>query len=154
MYGLTWVVVVCFRRVFKCSHCPFTTDVSQCVYRNHCKGHGLKKRYPCDYCTFSHDQLPDLLDHRMLHSDLPHFSNEYTPPEPDASTTPAPPAAPEPLPEPKTCQDCPFTSTDAAAFEEHVKKHSMRLSFICDFCDWTDDNVDSLRQHRKVRCHF
>ncbi|KAL8561022.1 hypothetical protein ACOMHN_061721 [Nucella lapillus] len=141
---------------FRCKHCPYTCRSSY-QFRTHCRCHGVKGRFQCDHCSFSHAQLTVVSQHRAVHASLPAFNPIYVPKlnEPRSSqgannarnASPAPPPAPL---ETLRCQDCPFKTTDWGAFNTHVSMHGGRSQYICDFCDWSADRLTILVQHRGI----
>ena len=137
--------------VLSCKHCPFTTKSSY-EFRTHWSCHGVRASYSCDYCTFSHQQLATLTQHRALHSHQPGFDPHYVPketPPPPAQDGEAPAPA-KPQPEDLQCPDCPYRTSARQAYAIHVGMHGQRLQYVCDLCDWSSDRLVILVQHRNV----
>ena len=146
-------------RVYKCKHCPYSSS-SNFEFRSHCSFHGLKGRFECDYCTYSHGELANITQHRQLHSHQPGYNPDYKPqPSPEESTlkgedgttpTASPRPTSTPAPEMLECPDCPYRTSLRKSYNIHVGMHGQRQHYICDFCDWSADRLVILVQHRII----
>ncbi|XP_076449811.1 uncharacterized protein LOC143286107 [Babylonia areolata] len=138
---------------FRCKHCPFTSH-SNYEFRTHSSCHGLKSRYKCDLCSFSHNQLTTVTRHRAVHSHQPGYTPDYVPKLNDlspADTNTASNASPAPaVAELLRCADCPYKTTVRKSYDIHMSMHGKRSQYICDFCDWSADRMVMLLQHRNI----
>lgn len=146
-------------RVYKCKHCQFSSS-SNFEFRSHCSFHGLKGRFQCDYCTYSHSELSNVTQHRQVHSHQPGYNPDYKPqprleePTAKGDDEPAPTISPRPTstpaPEMFECPDCPYRTSVRKSYNIHVGMHGQKQQYICDFCDWSADRLVILVQHRTV----
>ncbi|RUS89851.1 hypothetical protein EGW08_002381 [Elysia chlorotica] len=164
---------------FTCELCPYKTHHKK-AFETHAGGHGLKKRFLCDFCDWSADMSSLLLQHRKVHDAEPGYtqtvddaestflntefeegaSGEFEAKIMDTrakegdsaldSTAPTPPFKLTVVKKSYPCKDCPFKTNSRSSFSAHKAMHSSGEEFSCQHCTFQAKNRGVLQQHERL----
>ncbi|GFO38652.1 suppressor of presenilin protein 4 [Plakobranchus ocellatus] len=162
-----------------CNLCPYKSS-SKKTLDIHISGHGLRKRFLCDFCDWSADHSSVLLQHRKVHDGEPTYSSNLKndesaflntefdegasgefeakimdTPVKDGDASPAaamsPPFKLTVVKKSYPCKACPFKTNSKSSFAAHKGMHESGEEFSCPHCTYQAKNKGLLLQH--IRFH-
>lgn len=161
------VCVINGRKNYKCPKCPYMSS-NAINTTNHLRQHGSNRKYQCNYCDYSVDNLKLIYHHlesvhpkEMSYSEpgkLPFsVSYEMSMEENNNSILWGEDAYQQSsssliLP---TCTKCPYKCSTVENLEKHIAQHGSSGPIICNFCDFHVDSQTALLKHLPVhRDHY
>ena len=151
-----------------CMICPFYSD-STAELMIHNDHHRMALPFQCDLCSYSHQQLNQIYQHRKLHKDDPSFKTSVPAKllinashfvagdtagnldvaDESSSSSGTDDAAPvDPTGVKLTCSRCTYTCSSLKSYQVHKESHGANRKYRCDYCDWSVDGFGQLRSHR------
>ena len=146
-----------------CMICPFYSN-STAELMIHNDHHGTALPFQCDLCSYSHQQLNQIYQHRKLHKDDSSFKTSVpakllinashfaggdsveSMANESSSSSGTDDATPTGID--LTCSRCTYTSSSLKTYQVHKDSHGADKKYRCDYCDWSVDAVSLLRSHR------
>ena len=159
--------------------CPSKSS-SRKLFETHAGGHGLKKRFLCDFCDWSADFTSLLLQHRKVHEAEPGYTHSVDDTEKtflniefeegasgefeakimdtrakegnsaSPNTALTPPFKLTVVKKSYPCIACPFKTNSRSSFAAHKAMHGSGEEFSCQLCTYQAKNRGILQQHERL----
>uniref|UniRef100_A0A8C4R9R8 C2H2-type domain-containing protein n=1 Tax=Eptatretus burgeri TaxID=7764 RepID=A0A8C4R9R8_EPTBU len=106
---------------YKCTHCPYGTDVKTC-YTRHTRTHTGEKPYKCSVCDKSFTAASTFKTHMRIHT----------------------------LEKPYTCSMCDKSFIRASSLKSHTQTHTGERPYKCSVCSKSFGQASCLKTHTRI----